>query len=129
MSAAAGASANRAAARLPEVRSSARDAGSARFELAIPETLDWFAGHFPRHPVLPGVAQVGWAVRFAREAFGLAADPPRMGRVKFQRAIRPGERVCLILARDAERPERIAWRFERAGRLLGSGRLEFAAES
>ncbi|MGH8273249.1 MAG: hydroxymyristoyl-ACP dehydratase [Gammaproteobacteria bacterium] len=115
--------------KLPDVRSRVCSAACARFELAIPETLAWFIGHFPDHPVLPGVAQVGWAVHFSRETFGLAADPPRIERVKYQRPIRPGETVYLVLSRDAERPARIAWRFERAGRILGSGRLEFAPES
>lgn len=115
-------------AKQPDVLSRERlEAACWRFELAVPANLAWFDGHFPDHPVLPGVAQIGWAIRFAREAFGFKTDPPSIERIKFQRPIAPGDRITLelTLTRNA-RHNRVDWRFLAGDNLLSRGRFEFA---
>ncbi len=62
-------------------------------ELA-PEEL-CFQGHFPDNPILPGVVQVDWAIRFGQEAFGPLGDFQGMLNLKFMDLIRPGERLEL----------------------------------
>lgn len=98
-----------------------------RLELEVPATLAWFAGHFPDNPILPGVAQIGWAIAFARKHFGFPADPLHIERVKFLKPIRPGDRATLELLRDGERPMRVEWTLGRDGLALSCGRLEFAS--
>jgi hypothetical protein len=99
-----------------------------RLALDVPWTLRWFDGHFPGHAVLPGVAQIDWAIRLAHGAFELPLEPPRIERVKFQRIVEPGDRLSLDLCR-AQVPSgpRIEWIFRRAEEIVSRGRLEFDA--
>lgn len=62
-----------------------------------------FDGHFPQAPVLPGVAQIDWAVRCARLAFVLPPRLLRMEAVKFQRVVGTHQRVELTLDWNTER--------------------------
>ena len=64
------------------------DHATARFHVA-PE-LAAFDGHFPGAPVLPGVAQVDWAIVWGRERFGIRAPFAALEQIKFQRAVVPG---------------------------------------
>jgi len=92
--------------------------------LEVPADLAWFDGHFPGAPILPGVAQVGWAVTFAREHFGLGGDPKIIDRVKFLHTARPGSQLELELVRKGGQ---IVWQLHEAATLLSRGRLEFDA--
>ena len=87
-----------------EPRSAELVEGEWQLELDIAPDLAHFTGHFPQTPVLPGVVQIDWAQRLARQ---LIADlPPRfcgMEVLKFQQLVRPGDRIQLSLRYDAER--------------------------
>ena len=62
-----------------------------------------FDGHFPQAAILPGVAQLDWAVQLAREAFPIPSRFLRMEALKFQRVARPGDTIHLELEWQAER--------------------------
>jgi 3-hydroxymyristoyl/3-hydroxydecanoyl-(acyl carrier protein) dehydratase len=47
----------------------AASGASATYRLRVPPTLEHFRGHFPGFPILPGVVQLDWAVRFGRLHF------------------------------------------------------------
>lgn len=82
----------------PPMRVLARTATQAQLLLEVEASLPAFDGHFPEHPVLPGVVQLDWAQRFGRELF--AQLPPRvtgLEQLKFQQVITPGQRVLLQL--------------------------------
>jgi acyl-coenzyme A synthetase/AMP-(fatty) acid ligase len=74
-----------------------RDETQAELEIELDPALAVFDGHFPQAPILPGVAQLDWAVRYGREAFALPPDFLRMEALKFQRVARPGMRIRLQL--------------------------------
>jgi 3-hydroxymyristoyl/3-hydroxydecanoyl-(acyl carrier protein) dehydratase len=69
-------------------------------ELDIRRSLAHFAGHFPEMAILPGVVQVDWAVRYARERFSLSGKFSSLEKVKFLAPILPDIRLDLSLAWD-----------------------------
>ena len=84
---------------LPTVLNRSRGSEAA-FSLALDSDLTAFQGHFPGNPVLPGVVQVDWAVRFGTEAFGDLGRFRAIEHLKFQDLIRPGEALELHLGFD-----------------------------
>ncbi len=80
-----------------------RAATSATLRMTLDASLRAFQGHFPQAAILPGVAQLDWVVRFARQAFDLPRGFVRMEAVKFQHVARPGDELTLQLDWDAGR--------------------------
>lgn len=79
------------------------DNARAEFELQIPADLLYFMGHFPNAPILPGVVQVHWAVKFSNQSFSLTHEVPKIMQVKFQKVILPKALVTLVLKFDTEK--------------------------
>ena len=79
-------------------------------------------GHFPAASLIPGVAQLHWAVNFARQAFDVAAIYSRAELVKFQQPILPGDCVDLQLKLVAE-TEALHFTFTSDRGTHASGRL------
>jgi len=63
----------------------------------LPQSLVWFKGHFPGHPLLAGVVQLHWAIRAAREHLDLRGAFKGLKALKFMRPVRPGQRLSLAL--------------------------------
>lgn len=96
--------------------------------------LDVFAGHYPQHPVLPGVLQCEAALQAAAILIAAIAPPAagripvatRLNDVKFRRMCRPGETLDI----DVELTERLAQAYYLRGTVSVGGqtaaRLEFA---
>ena len=101
-----------------------RDATQAQLELDLDPALVVFDGHFPQVPILPGVAQLDWAVRFGREAFALPPHFLRMEMLKFQRVARPGMRIRLHLEWLVQK-QALAFRYESEHGPHASGRVVF----
>lgn len=79
----------------------AATASESRYRLEIPCDLAYFAGHFPTAPVVPGVAQIGWALALAQRDLLPALRFAGMEALKFQRLLRPGDVAELALRWDA----------------------------
>lgn len=97
----------------------------AELTLRVAPALRYFDGHFPGHPLLPGVVQLGWAIRYSQAEFGLDAPLRRFGPLKFQHPIQPGAEVLLRLEHLA--PRSVAFSYASPGRVYSSGRLSFDA--
>ena len=93
--------------------------------LQLPPDLAYFPGHFPPAPVLPGVVQVAWALGFAAQRFGTPARCRVMEALKFQRLLRPGDRVTLTLRHDASR-HKLHFAYRLGEVACSSGRLAWA---
>jgi 3-hydroxymyristoyl/3-hydroxydecanoyl-(acyl carrier protein) dehydratase len=87
------------AKRMPafELLSEAADRIVLRLELS--DDLAQFRGHFPGMPILPGVAQLDWAISVAQTFWDFPSLPNRMTQMKFRRILVPGNPVCLLLER------------------------------
>ena len=84
----------------------------------------YFQGHFPDHPILPGVVQLGTAHHFAEV---LERRPLRLvaaKKLKFSNVIRPGGKVRFSLARKTE--TEYAFSYIRDGAACASGVMEVA---
>lgn len=88
---------------MPDVLSETRDGDNVRMVLYVPATLVHFAGHFPGLPILPGVVQVDWAVRYARRHFGRLAESYGVDALKCRAPVLPQTRLTLDLAYDESR--------------------------
>lgn len=74
------------------------DADQIVLELLVEDNLFWFDGHFSDRPILPGVAQVDWVMRYGTEI--LVPKGYRFSsieNVKFQRPVQPNHRLRLTL--------------------------------
>ena len=71
--------------------------GSVAFEFRFSANDPVFAGHFPGHPILPGVFQLELARGAAELALGGKLSVREISKAKFQRPILPDELVRVDL--------------------------------
>lgn len=83
--------------KLPAVEIKERQQDRIVLDIALLPDLEAFQGHFPGYPVLPGVVQVDWAMRFGAAYFDLAEASARDIQIKFRKIISPGVPLTLIL--------------------------------
>lgn len=76
---------------------------SVSLEFSIPESSDFFYGHFPEFKLLPAVAQFEVVTRFSRKYFNTQRYVPAIKRIKFSNPIRPDTNVHLDLEYRAEK--------------------------
>lgn len=92
----------------------------ARFE--VPADLAFFPGHFPATPVVPGVAQISWAVDAGAGLLGAPLPVIGIENLKFQRLMRPGDQATLELRWDAARAK-LLFAYQMDGEPCSSGRI------
>lgn len=95
-------------------------------DMQVPACLAHFAGHFPDMPILPGVTQVDWAVRFARQYLKLDGGFSSLENVKFLALIFPDTRLQLALKWDAQ-ARRLDFSYANSRRKFSTGRVVFGA--
>ncbi|MBS1961824.1 MAG: hypothetical protein JST04_06385 [Bdellovibrionales bacterium] len=92
-----------------------------RVQWTVPESLPYFAGHFPGSPTLPAVAMIDLTLEFMRQWPEFKnAELSAVKSAKFSAVIGPGAEVEIKILRDAASPlraEGIDWRAE--WRLVG----------
>ncbi|MBE1159938.1 hypothetical protein [Dyella acidiphila] len=96
--------------------------------LRVPVDLAYFPGHFPNAPVLPGVAQIEWALALAAPRLGTPLRCHTMEALKFQQLLRPGDRVDLRLQHDAAR-NKLHFAYRYGEKAFSSGRLAWSANA
>lgn len=92
--------------------------------LPITSNVFYFKGHFPGTPILPGVAQLGWAAQFADEYFAVGKTYKRIEVLKFQQLIRPRTQVTLTLTHNKAK-NNVAFAFDSVEGRHSSGRIVY----
>jgi len=95
-------------------------------EIEISPQLEAFCGHFPNNPILSGVAQIDWVVRFAVMHFGVAVAVARNFQVKFRNIIRPQMPIALTLKVDRAR-NKLSFVYQSGTEIMSSGKMTLEA--
>lgn len=95
--------------------------------LRVPPTLPCLEGHFPGMPILPGLAQLAWAVEAAGRLGAGRSWVSRLEALKFRELLRPGDVFSARAERRAPPADgdglRVSFELRREGRTAASGRL------
>ena len=83
---------------LPPLTSETFTPESLTWTFEVPASLSFFEGHFPGHPILPGVVALGWLLDGAEKFLGRPLDAVELLNVKFQVVILPGAQLELSVA-------------------------------
>ena len=106
----------------PDVRAVRPLANGVELDLFIPGDLAQLDGHFPGMPIVPGVAQIDWAVMFANTHLGLGTAAAQSLQVKFRRVTVPDTLVTLAL-RHAPARRRLTFEYRCGDETLSSGSI------
>lgn len=88
---------------LPSIRIKSKQPDEVILVLGVDENIDYFKGHFPGTPILAGVVQLDWAVKFGIEYLGLQNVAVKsLDVLKFQVIIEPNQDVELTLIKKSD---------------------------
>ncbi|WP_066017329.1 hypothetical protein [Endozoicomonas atrinae] len=111
----------------PLVETVEKSGQSVQLTLFVPEELSYFRGHFPGHPVLPGVVQTHWAIGYGAQYLGLPQRIKRLEVIKFQNLIQPKTRLTLKLELNSK--GKLVFSYDQQGRVMSSGRIVYPEDS
>lgn len=100
--------------------------GPGHYRFRVEASHHVFQGHFPEAPIVPGLAQVDWAIRLGRESFGPLGDFSGMSNLKFQRIIVPDEPIELRLTLHPVK-HTLTFEFQGQDGRKSSGTISFAS--
>lgn len=107
---------------LPVVLAHHIEANTAEFKLEFIPELIAFNGHFPHHPIYPGVGQIAFVQKFAKDVWADLDWCSALEQIKFQDLIQPHAIVLLKLERKASK---VSFQLLKINQSLASGRLVF----
>ncbi|HEY4072182.1 MAG TPA: AMP-binding protein [Herbaspirillum sp.] len=110
---------------MPGVKLCRQGPNNVALELHIPRDLLYFDGHFDAAPILPGIAQLNWAIGFGRQYFDLPPVFTAVHALKFQKIITPDNTVMLELQHEPSKAA-LHFRLHSAAGQHASGRIVFA---
>lgn len=110
----------------PERLETHDEANARELRLRVPAGHACFAGHFPGDPIVPGVAQLHWAVRALGEWLAREPEVVALEALKFRRPIRPGATFVLRLSAGIA-PDAFAFEMRDDDGPISSGRVRVRA--
>lgn len=97
------------------------------FTAKVPLDLVYFKGHFANFPLVPGVVEMQWVMDKIHAYFGKEKNIARFDNLKFQKFLRPNDKLELRLKWDEEK-NRMAFQLKTNGEMCGSGLVVFGEE-
>lgn len=107
--------------RFPELKSVSKISDKCKLTFRPDKSCDFFDGHFPENPILPGVGQIFWAQHYSEKLFGLTTIKG-INKLKFHHVIQPHELCTLELIEDNKK---ISFSYSVEERLCSSGSLNY----
>ncbi len=86
----------------PQILNVSQSAEEVVLTLYLPPDLDYFRGHFPGAPILAGVVQLDWAVKYARQYLSIQGDVKDIEVLKFQVVMTPELELTLTLTKKKD---------------------------
>ncbi|KXO83046.1 acyl-CoA synthetase [Acinetobacter venetianus] len=109
----------------PVILSQWQELDSEYLSLEFPPELECFKGHFPNQPIYPGVGQISFIQKFAKDIWPDLIWCQGFEQLKFQNLIRPYTVVKLKLSR---KEHKVSFEMTTEQATLASGRLLFAVD-
>jgi 3-hydroxymyristoyl/3-hydroxydecanoyl-(acyl carrier protein) dehydratase len=108
-----------------EVLASEADGVGWRLLLRVPEGTPLCDGHFPGHPIVPGVAHLAWVERALGELQeGREVAVAVVRGFRLRRPVHPGDELELTLQPAAEGEGGFVFAIRRGGEAVSDGRVE-----
>lgn len=92
-------------------------------EFFLPANHPALSGHFPGHPVVPGVILLSWCEMLAGELVSAPITVCAWNNIKFVRPLSPAQTCSITIACTV--PGKAAFRIERGEHLIAHGNLEW----
>lgn len=108
------------AKKFPDILAERREGESVEIDFCPNQDLFQFQGHFPGQPIVPGVAQLDWAVQFAKTRFSTLVEVKEVSQLKFRELMQPGAAVTLKLDFNSEKNS-ITFRYFQGETVYSSG--------
>jgi 3-hydroxymyristoyl/3-hydroxydecanoyl-(acyl carrier protein) dehydratase len=109
--------------RQPGIFSLISELSQHRLLLDVGQDLVFFKGHFPGNPILPGIAQLHWAVGVTMSLFGFSEVPNEIKRLKFRKVVQPST-VLELWLKQCNKNE-VQFQYESLGQIHSVGSLMF----
>jgi 3-hydroxyacyl-[acyl-carrier-protein] dehydratase len=90
----------------------------------IPADSPWFSGHFPGHPVLPGIAQLGMVMDLVRRSSITPMELEAISRVRFKKMVGPLDRITVEVVPKADKADQFTFRIRLGDELVSNGNLK-----
>jgi 3-hydroxymyristoyl/3-hydroxydecanoyl-(acyl carrier protein) dehydratase len=90
-------------------------------EVHVPEESNWFRGHFPGNPVLPGIAQLAMVFETIRQSLREDLRVTQVSRVRFKQMILPDDRLSVRVKPKPGRGGVYAFRILKQEELICNG--------
>lgn len=107
---------------LPSIVRTQTQPDSVCWRLSVTADLVFFNGHFPQQPVLPGVTQLDWAIKFGCQHFGYPHHVATLEVLKFQQLILPNTEVDLTISHQAAKAK-LTFAYTDGEKRFASGRI------
>lgn len=114
--------------KLPPIIDCKDDQDSVTWTLEIAADLEFFSGHFPEQPVLPGVTQLDWAIKLGCKHFGYPVNIATLEVLKFQQLMLPDSRVELTISHNPAKAK-LMFAYSDGDKRFASGRIALNSEA